>query len=822
MMYEVLRIIANQLRRTADPKRARSSIVQGEPLRSLRSGFTMVKLLVVIVVIAILAAITVVVYNGITGRPTESSTKSDQPDQRNTETAVERDQTTSESYPTDAGVASDDQGLNSSGDHQLTYKKSGSGNNSCVSASNAKVSTPLCLKSPSQQIPDVVPGSDGVPGTDGAPGTGVVPVVVVSTLAGSTRGFADGMGTGTAAQFFQPVGVAVDASGTVYVADYYNHRIRKISPEGVVSTLAGSGTAGSSDGTGAAAQFDHPASVAVDSSGTVYVADAYNNRIRKISPAGFVSTLAGSGTAGFADGTGAEAQFNYPASVAVDSSGTVYVADINNHRIRKISPAGVVSTLAGSGTAGFADGTGAEAQFNYPYGVAVDSSGTLYVADINNHRIRKISPAGVVSTLAGSGTAGFADGTGAAARFYQPTSVAVDTSGTVYVADTNNNRIRKISPAGVVSTLAGSTFGFADGTGAAAQFNYPYGVAVDSSGSVYVADFYNNRIRKISPAGVVSTLAGSGTAGSSDGTGTVAQFGNPAGAAVDSSGTVYVADYNNHSIRKITPAGVVSTLAGSGTAGFADGTGAAAQFFQPTGVAVDASGTVYVADYYNCRIRKISPAGVVSTLAGSTPGFADGTAAEAQFLGPGGVAVDASGTVYVADTYNNRIRIISPAGVVSTLAGSGTAGFADGTGAAAQFDHPASVAVDTSGTVYVADTYNHRIRKITPAGVVSTLAGSSAYGFADGTGAAAQFLGLFGVAVDTSGTVYAGDAFNNRIRKISPEGVVSTLAGSGTAGSSDGTGAAAQFDHPTGVAVDRFGTVYVADAYNNRIRKITQ
>ena len=318
---------------------------------------------------------------------------------------------------------------------------------------------------------------------------------------------------------------------------------------------------------------------------------------------GVVTTLAGS-TIGFVDGTGSSAQFNYPFGVAVDSSGTVYVGDYGNHRIRKITPAGVVTTLAGSGTPGFADGTGSSAQFNYPRGVAVDSSGTVYVADSSNHRIRKITSAGVVTTLAGS-TAGFADETGSIAQFNGPFSVAVDSSGTVYVADTNNNRIRKITSAGVVTTLAGSgTQGFADGTGSAAQFYNPYGVAVDSSGTVYVGDIYNQRIRKITSTGVVTTLAGSGTAGFADGTGSSAQFSYPYGVAVDSSGTVYVGDDGNSRIRRITSAGVVTTLAGS-TAGFADGTGSAAQFHSPIGVAVDSSGTVYVADYYNHRIRKI-------------------------------------------------------------------------------------------------------------------------------------------------------------------------------------------------------------------------
>ena len=315
----------------------------------------------------------------------------------------------------------------------------------------------------------------------------------------------------------------------------------------MVTTLAGS-TNGNNNGTGTAAKFNAPSGVAVDSSGQVYVADQGNHRIRKIDPAGVVTTFAGS-TSGSADGTGTAAQFNRPAGVAVDSRGNVYVADIDNHRIRKISPTGVVTTLAGS-SSGYMDGTGTAAQFNGPYGVAVDSSGQVYVADYNNHRIRKISPVGVVTTLAGS-TSGSADGTGTAAQFNFPNCVAVDSSGHVYVGDTWNHRIRKISPAGVVTTFAGSTSGSADGTGTAAQFNQPSGVAVDSSGNVYVADTLNHRIRKISPAGVVTTFAGS-SSGDDDGTLADAKFNNPSGVAVDSSGHFYVADRNNHRIRKIS------------------------------------------------------------------------------------------------------------------------------------------------------------------------------------------------------------------------------------------------------------------------------
>ena len=256
----------------------------------------------------------------------------------------------------------------------------------------------------------------------------------------------------------------------------------------------------------------------------------------------------------------------------------------------------VVTTLAGSATSGFVNGPRLSASFNGPTGVAVDGSGNVYVADRNNNMIRKIDSAGIVSTLAGSATSGFANGPGLSASFNGPTGVAVDGSGNVYIADSGNHLIRKITSAGVVSTVA---------SGTPVSFAGPTGVAVDASGNVYVADHFYNMIRKITSAGVVSTLAGSATSGSNDGTGPSASFSRPTGVAVDGSGNVYVADRNNNMIRKITSAGVVSTLAGSTTSGSNDGTGPSASFLYPYGVAVDGSGNVYIADSDNHMIRKI-------------------------------------------------------------------------------------------------------------------------------------------------------------------------------------------------------------------------
>ena len=616
----------------------------------------------------------------------------------------------------------------------------------------------------------------------------------------------------------------------------------------MVTTFAGTvGLMGSADGTGGAvARFSSPSGVSVDGTGNIFVADTANNTIRKITTTGVVTTLAGTaGLSGGADGTGAAARFIRPSGVAVDGAGNVLVADQYNYTIRKITPAGVVSTLAGTaGLSGSADGTGAAASFSGPIGVAADAAGNVFVADTLNNTIRKITPTGVVTTLVGTaGSYGSADGTGTAARFDEPSGVAVDGAGNVFVADAANNTIRKITPAGVTTTLAGiaGSHGSAGGTGIAASFYAPSGVAVDGAGNVLVADAGNQTIREVTATGVVTMLAGAtGLAGSADGTGAAASFNKPQGVAVDGTGNVFVADTDNNTIRKITPTGVVTTFAGTaGSWGSVDGTGAAASFTLADGhhlaaaVAADGVGSVFVADLTS--IRKITPSGVVTTLAGipgscnilnscSGIGSTDGTGATARFSFPSGVAVDSTGNLFVADTYNNTIRKVTPTGTVTTFAGSASAsGNTDGTGTLARFIEPEGVAVDGAGNVFVADTYNNTIRKITPSGVVTTLAGTAGkLGSADGTGAAAKFSGPVGVAADGAGNVFVADTGNNTIRKITPASVVTTLAGTaGTNGSADGTGAAASFSRPSGVAVDGAGNLFVADTYNHTIRKIT-
>jgi sugar lactone lactonase YvrE len=660
-------------------------------------------------------------------------------------------------------------------------------------------------------------GGKGIVATTGTGGTSTVSGTL-ALLAGSPSGIGSADGTGAAAHFYSPSAVAVDGVGNIYVADTSNNTIRKVTPAGAVSTLAGApGAPGSADGTGATARFYGPTGVAADGAGNVFVADTGNHTIRKITPPGVVTTVAGTaGSYGIEDGTGAAASFWSPASVTVDGAGNLFVAEPHDI-IRKITPAGDVTTLAGKvGSTGSADGTGAAASFNNPTGVAADGTGNLFVADYQNCTIRKITPAGAVTTLAGTpGLSGSADGTGAAASFKNPTGVAVDGLGNVFVADSSNHTIRKITPAGAVTTLAGTpgSTGSGDGTGAAARFQFPTGVAVDGAGNVFVADAGNHNIRKITPGGTVTTLAGAwGLSGSADGTGAAASFSNPNGVAVDGARNVFVADSGNRTIRKITPAGAVTTLAGTpGLSGSADGTGAAASFSNPYGMAADGAGNVFVADAISHNIRRITPAGAVTTLDGMHLSGDDPHGLGVQ-PNPYGVAVDGAGNVFVADFLKHTILKTTPGGAVTTFAGTpGLSGSADGTGAAASFSAPIGLAADGAGNVFVADNNNSTIRKITPAGAVTTLAGTPGLlGSADGTGAAARFNRPTGVAVDGAGNVFVVDALNNSIRKITPAGVVTTVVGaSKTAGNVPGP-LPASLREPHGVAVDpSTGNLYI-------------
>lgn len=612
----------------------------------------------------------------------------------------------------------------------------------------------------------------------------VTPAGIVTLFAGSptARGSADG--TAAAATFRNLAGVAVAPSGIVYLADADAHTIRRVDTAGTVSTFAGmAGVSGSTDGSGTAALFNLLGGLATDAAGNVYVADT--NQIRKITPGGVVTTLAGSAAnTGFADGAGAAARFAGPSGVAVDAVGTVYVADTGNHAIRIVSPLGVVTTLAGTSTnAGSVDGVGASASFDQPTGISLDGSGNVYVSDVGGAVVRKIAAGAVVSTIAGSARAtGIADGTGSAARFAYPVGIASDASGVLFVVDRANYDVRRIATNGAVTRFAGlpAIAGSVDGTGSAAQFALPFSIAIDAASNLYVGDYNNASVRKIAPGGLVSTLAGNGS-------GSSAAFASVQGLAVDAAGNVYVVDRNANLIRKVAPSGAVTTFVGSGVSGSADGTGAAASFNAPTAIVYDVDGDLYVVDG-NPTVRRVTTSGVVTTIAGAAgrTGSADGAGNVASFSLPQSIAADAAGNLYVGDTANATIRKVTTAGVVSTIAGTAGQSFAtDGNGAAARFTLPFGIAVDASGNLFVMDTtaptftlgsggltqtVNARftLRKIDPAGNVTTVAG-----VADGVrgvrvGALpGHFDGLYQIAVDRQGNLY-GPSANGILRITLP------------------------------------------------------
>ncbi len=572
--------------------------------------------------------------------------------------------------------------------------------------------------------------------------------LVIKTISGPGSSIQNG--PKEKAEFNEPSDLAIAKDGTIYIADTGNNVVRKINTDGIVSTFAGSGYAGYADGIGREASFNGPRGIAVDSVGNVIVADTYNNRIRKITPSGTVFTLAGSGDYHLIDGVGTKASFFHPTDVVIGGSNIIYVADCSNNCIRKIDSDGNVSTIAGSTKSGYKDGLGAKAQFCIPQSVSMDSNGNLIVTDDGS--IRKIDARGKVSTISGNSKSGLGSGKGKNVSFYYPNSAIVDRFGSIYV--TYSNMISKVETDGTINPFLGSiNQGLQDRIGREVSFKSPAGMAIDLQGNIFVADTENNLIRLINTNNEVSTFAG---------TKSIDWFTNPEGiflgrndyiftpdnvgkklyaitadglryfycdlnnsenilsGADDLLGNIYLVDIFREQIVKIDKEGKSSIFAGTGkVAKFSVGRKEEATFDCEGGIVLGTDGTIYLSA--SKRILKISPDGILSVLAGSgEAGNLDGKGSEASFKSPHGMAMDKMGNIYVADSYSNLIRKVSPTGVVSTLAGSGKAGFLDGIGSQASFNRPQYLAVDTEGNVFVSDTNNHSIRKIDPEGYVST------------------------------------------------------------------------------------------------------
>ncbi len=798
---------------------------------------------------------------------------------------------------------------------------------------------------------------------------------IITTCAGTgTSGFSGDGGPATAAQLSYAGGVATDAAGNLYISDWGNWRIRKVNTSGIITTVAGNGTGGYSGdgGPATAASIYNYWSIASDPIGNLYIYNWYNYRIRKIDTAGIITTIAGNGSFGVSGDGGPATAASIGSNIygiAADAYGNVYFADFSNSRIRMINSSGIISTVAGNGATGSTGdgGPATAAQIGEPIGVAVDLAGNIIIADWNNDRVRKVNAAGIISTVAGTGTVGFSGdgGPATAAELNRPYGICVDLPGNLFIPDWYNVRVRKVTnynrppyftagptanlvvcansapdsinsivgvmdsdsyqplfwnllnpgshgyfagtwmaistgavvyphglsytpvagysgpdtfritvndgyafdtltvfvtvnptPASITGSTSLSVGGFSwlgstptggtwsSSNPAIAAINATSGVATGVSAGTAVITYTlptgciaTTTLNVFANAGqMISTIAGNGTPGftGDGGPATAAELSGPRGVVADAAGNIYIGDFGspNQRIRKVNSSGVISTYAGTGTAGFSGDGGAAtsAMIAGAPGLSYDASGNLYLADQGNHRIRKISSSGIITTIAGNgTPGYSGdgGNATAASLYSPSGVYADGGGNVYIADYNNNCIRKINTSGIISTIAGTGVGGFS-GDGAAAtsaQLDHPFGVTKDVAGNLYITDYNNHRIRKISTTGIITTVGGTGTPGYGgDGSPAVtAQLNYPAGISIDAIGNLFIGDRANNRVRRINTTGVISTVGGNGTAGyGGDGCAATAGIlNNPWGVSVDGGGNVFIADASNSRARKIS-
>ncbi len=638
-----------------------------------------------------------------------------------------------------------------------------------------------------------------------------------------------------------PSALAIDSAGNFYFVDRDTYRVRKVDASGQVSTIAGSGLPGFSGDGGPATSArlgGRVEGLAVDGEGNIYIADTGNYRIRKVDRSGIISTIAGTGTfrTGGDGGPAKIAGLTAIGGLAVDAAGNLYVADTWDDRVRRIDANGIISTVAGTGDAGRSGdfGPAIEARLDKPEGVAVGPVGNIYIADTDNHVVRRVDASGTITTIAGTGDRGYSGDGGPAteAALSEPRAVAVDSVGNVYIADSANGIVRRVAVDGTISTVAGipSTLpGIpleADPASVDVSTNQliarPYALVAGLSGELYIADAWGASILRLDQDGQIKEHIGLGRP----------ELSHPAGVAIDANGNVFVADTGNHRVIKLDSSGVVTTLAGNGEIGDGGDGGPAgeAELAFPQDVALDDRGNVYIADSGNNRIRVVDPAGMMKNVAGTGERDygGDGRPAEAARLArPTAIAVEAGGAIYIADTYNYRIRKIDTAGVIETVAGNGLEGDI-------QTGLPATrtplglirdIAVDSMGRIYFPDELEGRVLAVDPSGTIKVAAGGGERG-SSGNGGPAVGAWLrypSGVAISGSDTLYIAESFNNAIRRVSPDGIISTIAGSGARGY-DGDGFPAikfRLNLPNRIAAVTDETLAVLDERNHRIRLLT-
>ncbi len=603
-------------------------------------------------------------------------------------------------------------------------------------------------------------------------------------------------------------------------------------PNNIITTVAGGNLFNNLQATNTI--LNSPAGVATDTNGNLFIVDTINNVVRKVTTNGVAKIIAGTGVGWlYGDGGAAtNANFYFPNAVTVSSSGNVYISDNGNNCIRKVDTNGVITRVAGNGTNGFTGdgGVATNARISSPLGLCLDTAGNLFFADSLNNRIRKVATTGTITTVAGGGNGGDG-GPATSAALGSPSGVVVDSSGNMFIADTGNSRIRKVNTSGTISTVVGTgTAGYSGDGGAAtsAKINSPDGVAFDKFGNLLIVDTSNHCIRKLTNS-IITTVAGSGTNGffGDGGLATNANLSQPQNVSVDTNGNLFIADYGNSRIRKVGTNGIITTVAGhilndgdyatDATLGFAYGS------------AIDALGNIYIADTYNNRIRKVGVNGIITTVVGNgIPTYSGdgGLATNASLKSPQGVALDAAGNLFVADSSNSRIRKVDTNGIISTVAGTGAFGFSGDGGAATNAKIRANgVTVDAAGNLFIAEVLNGRIRKVDTNGIITTVAGNGSFG-SSGDGGAATSAGLafpYGTAVSSSGNLFIADGINSRVRKVDTNGIISTYAGNGTNGFSGDGGKAtnSSLSIPSGVALDAIGNVFISDANYVVVRKVS-
>ena len=601
----------------------------------------------------------------------------------------------------------------------------------------------------------------------------ISPKGVINTFAGTgICGYSGDGGPATSAMIFYPVGLAFDGQGSLLFGDSVNQRIRKVTSAGTITTVAGNGTSGYSGDGGLATQasISGPSGISVDPLGNVYIADSFNFAIRMVDPAGVIHTVAGTNTPGFSGdgGPAISAHISDSLSVNADNNGNFYIADGGNQRVRKVDSSGIITTYAGNGSIGNtgSGGPATSAGFGAPKGLLL-LGGKLYISTEGN--IWSVDLATQLIDLIGGspilGSEGFnGDGnTAPLTDFLLPTGMGSDPAGNLLVADRNNGRIRKIDSSQIVTTIAGGFVGDGrPGTAASLNLGFFDHIGFDLGGNLYIADASNNRIRKVSPKGVITTFAGTGIKGHTGdgGPASDATLSIPAAVAADRNGNVFIADggFGGGPIRKVDSSGMISTFSNINVV-----LGGA--------LAVDMNGNLYASDGL-AAVWKITPSGSASVVAGMPNHYGysgDGFPATGALLNvPGGIAVDAAGNLFIADSFNARIRKVDTSGIISTVAGNGTRGYSGdgGPATAATLSEPSDVAVDGKGNVYVTDR-NRRVRVVHRSGIIQTLAGTGISGYnGNRLAATATNLNPSAVAVSPTGVVYVLDEDSMRVRKI--------------------------------------------------------